>query len=180
MNISDGTEILTHERGLNLPDVLRSSEPSVISLVKTNYPNLMKFAALSVKNYLIYCFPAQANIATQFASDLIEQRPDWKAADFILCFKFIRTRQDLPELKVFGNTITPQKLNEMIAVYEEHRSIEREKIHAERKGKSLQEGKHLNELGEDVAKRLMEKKDKPIEYQGDIPDENHPMWYKTA
>lgn len=81
--------------------------------------------------FLAINFPEinQDDISTQFAVDIVEVRPDWNILDIIYFFKFIRQRQDLPEMKIFGNKITPIKLMELTAVYEENKSIAREQWH---------------------------------------------------
>lgn len=80
-----------------------------------------------------------------FANDLIETRPTWKAMDFPNMFKFFRQRQDIEGLKVFGNTITGQKLMEMVAVYEDQRAAEMEKYQREKS----QSEKHTDRLYND-------------------------------
>lgn len=66
------------------------------------------------------------DVSLQFAVDITESRPDWSLLDILNLFKFIRQRQDLPENKIFGNKISPIKLMELTAVYEEHKAIARE------------------------------------------------------
>jgi len=66
------------------------------------------------------------DVSLQFAVDITESRPDWNLIDILHFFKFIRQRQDLPENKIFGNKITPLKLMELTAGYEENKSIARE------------------------------------------------------
>ena len=65
-----------------------------------------------------------SEVASQFAVDIVETRPDWTLYDVIYFFKFIRQRQDLDELKVFGNAfkITPIVLSKFLSMYEEHKS----------------------------------------------------------
>lgn len=69
------------------------------------------------------------DVSLQFAVDIMESRPDWNLLDILHFFKFIRQRQDLPENKIFGNKITPLKLMELTAGYEENKSIAREIWH---------------------------------------------------
>lgn len=143
--------LLKYEREIDFPRIVRSNEPSVLKLKQESFETLLGFVTMCVKNYLEYSFPSQVGIAAMFANDLIETRPTWKAADFVNLFKFFRQRMDTisavnsdpncvikkpdnENLKVFGNTITPQKLMEMVAVYEEHRAVEFEKFVNETRG----------------------------------------------
>lgn len=129
---------MSTEKDLNVSQIIQSQAESVLTLSKNNYVELFKFTQVMVKNYLAYCFPNQVNISAQFAADLIESRPSWKAADFINVFKFFRQRQDLEGLRVMGNSITPQRLMEMVAVYEDHRAQEMELYQAKKKGEHQQ------------------------------------------
>lgn len=131
-------EVLSAERQVDLPAIVRSSEPSLYKLSLDNHTALLAFATMCVRQYLEHCFPAQTGIATMFASDLITTRPTWKAADFINIFRFFRQRQDLDGLKVFGNTITHSKLMEMVTIYELERAKEKERYEDEKKGLYLQ------------------------------------------
>lgn len=65
-----------------------------------------------------------SEVAAQFAVDILESRKHWTLYDVIYFFKFIRQRQDLEELKIFGNAfkITPIVLSRLVSVYEEHKS----------------------------------------------------------
>lgn len=118
------------------------------SLAAKNYDEVFRFATMCVAKYLQYASPSTVGIAADIAADIIETRPTWKLADFILCFKFLRQNagQNLPKntdpncivykkdaesLKVFGNIITGTKLMEMIALYEETRVVEFEKCRKE-------------------------------------------------
>ena len=138
------------ERTISIPDIVISSEPSVMKLRKEKYEHLLSFAVMCVKNYLEYCYPNNVNISAQFASDLIDDRPTWKLADFVMCFKWLRQNPQ----PVFGNTITPQRLLEIISAYEDAKAQEREKAYYENRGKHLEENKTLNPLAEQLALKM--------------------------
>lgn len=142
------------ERQISLPDIVRSTEPSVLKLRQDDYPQLFSFVTACATNYLGYCFPQQTAIAPNFANDLIETRPTWKLADFVAMFKFFRQRQDLPELKVFGNTITGVRLMEMVTVYEEHRAREFEQLQAEKRGEYVAANRVANPLVQRLALKM--------------------------
>lgn len=143
-------EIPTLERQISLPAIVRSAEPSVMKLRNENYGQVLSFAVMCVKNYLEYCFPNNVNIAAQFAADLIDSRPTWKMADFVMCFKWLRQNPQ----PVFGNQITPQRLLEIIVAYEEQRANAMEQAHYERKGQQATENKVLNPLAEKLALKM--------------------------
>lgn len=126
-------EITDYEKRLDFPAIVESTEPSVMSLRKQDYDTLFNYATSCALNFLSMCYPNQLPLAPVMASDLIETRPIWKAADFINLFKFLRQRQDLKELNVMGNTLTIPKFMEMVAVYEEHRSAALEQLHQKKK-----------------------------------------------
>ncbi len=178
-------EIPTLERKINLPEIIRSSEPSVLKLRQENFNELLLYVTACVKNYLDYCFPNQSGIATQFANDLIDTRPTWKAADFISLFKFFRQNAHLEGLKVFGNTITGSRLMEMVAVYEEHRAGELQKMHEEKRGNLQEQNRRertfndtdtkalFGRMAEDAAARQEEKRVKYGTKETPAPDETY-------
>lgn len=141
------------ERAISVPDIVRSTEPSVMKLRKDNYGQVLSFAVMCIKNYLEYSYPNNVNISAQFASDLIDSRPYWKLADFVMCFKWLRQNPQ----PVFGNSITPQRLLEIIAAYEDTRAQEHEKAYYENRGKHIEENKTLNPLAEQLALKMREK-----------------------
>ncbi len=152
-----GSEITKHEHHVSLPDIIRSSEPSLLKLSKENYDALYDFAVASASNYLKICFPNQIHLAPVMASDLIETRISWKAADLVNLFKFLRQRQDIKGLRVTGNVLLMPKFMELVSVYEEHRAQELEKFQMEEKGKRAEANRTLNPLAEDLAKKLRDK-----------------------
>lgn len=95
------------------------------------------------------------DVSLQFAVDITESRHDWNLLDILHFFKFIRQRQDLPENKIFGNKISPIKLMELTAIYEEHKSIAREIWHKEQISMQIhgtQEQRLLLGAGSDIPK----------------------------
>lgn len=86
--------------------------------------SIMKLTEMFLKTNFTDC--ETENIALQFAVDLTDLRSDWSLLDVLHFFKFVRQRQDLPENKIFGNKISPIKLMELTAVYEENKAIARE------------------------------------------------------
>lgn len=173
-----------------MPDIVRSPEPCIgfltapNSLASQSYENLFKFVTACVVKYLQYSSPATVGIASDVAADLIEKNPSWKTADFLMCFKFFRMRQDIQELKIFGNTVTGQKLMEMVAVYEEHRAAEHEKMMNEKKGEHMRPTvrthsesdvkKLMGNLADEAAARMEELRMKgKLKERKEAPDENY-------
>ncbi len=153
------------ERAINLPDIIRSSEPSVIKLRADNYGSLFDYAVTCATNYLSVCYPNQLGLAPVIASDLIDTRWSWKAADFINLFKFLRQRQDIEELRVFGNQLTMPKFMELVSVYENYRAMEFEKAKQEQLGQLIEQNKTLNPLAEKLALKMREQGHAPT---GDV------------
>lgn len=142
------------ERVINLPDIIRSSEPSIIKLRAEKYDSLYDYAVRCATNYLQVCYPNQIGLAPVIAADLIETRWSWKAADLVNLFKFLRQRQDIEALRVFGNQMTMPKFMELVSVYEAHRADEFEKFRNEQGGKHATENKILNPLAEKLALKM--------------------------
>ena len=88
-------------------EVLKHTQQITIRFLQVNFPDVNA-----------------VEVATQFALDVLESRTDWTLYDVIYFFKFIRQRQDIEELKIFGNAfkITPIILSRLVSVYEEHKS----------------------------------------------------------
>lgn len=109
-------------------EVIESPEPNFQRLSKEYYNDAIGVIAGKTTIFLNINSTGDNNaeIAYQFAGDLLSTRPDWKIEEIDFFFKFIRTRQDIPELKLFGNKITGLKLMEFVSVYEDYRSQERE------------------------------------------------------
>lgn len=98
--------------------------------MRTEKGELLSYIITMTVEFIGANFPATQNIikvSGEFASDIIETRPDWKLPDIKLFFKFIKRNQGLmEEMKSYGNVVTPRKFYEMANKYEEQRSIERE------------------------------------------------------
>lgn len=104
-----------------------------MTLAKNNYELIFKLSLAVITDYFNVAHPNMLPTANRIAADLIETRPSWKAADFINLCKFLRQRQDIQELKVYGQ-ITFEKFVSNIAVYEDYRAQEMEAYHAKKKG----------------------------------------------
>lgn len=152
------------ERKIDFMSILTGGETSLHLLRKDKYEEVFAFALMCARNYLEYAYPNQVNLAAQFALDLIETRPTWKLADVVNLFKTFRQRQDLEGLKVMGNTMTGQKLMEMVGVYEELRAIEHEKVIAIQQGEHREQNRYANQIVEKLGHQM---RDKGIEPTGD-------------
>ncbi len=97
----------------------------------TDERKLLDYVMKLTQRFITVNFPEvnAVDISLQFAVDIVDIRQDWNLLDILNFFKFIRQRQDLPENKIFGNKITPIKLIELTAVYENNKSIAREIWH---------------------------------------------------
>lgn len=104
-----------------------------MKLAKENYETLFKFVVLVLSDYFSFSHPHLQGAVNRIASDLIETRPTWKAADFIYLCKFLRQRQDIQDLKTYG-LLTPEKFYAMVTVYEDHRAQEFETYQREKQG----------------------------------------------
>lgn len=93
----------------------------VISSKRFNRNDLHEFIALQTINFLELIQPGDktnAPTAAVFADDIIHTRYDWRIEDVIYFFQFIRRRQDLSDLNIFGNRLTIIRLNQMVNSYE--------------------------------------------------------------
>lgn len=114
-------------KGLTIRKVLELPEPILADVARKDYDFAYDMIAKITKQFIKANLDQDnaGGIALQFSSDIIEGEPTWKLADVIMFFKFIRQRQDIPELKIYGK-LTALRLMELKAVYEDHRAIERE------------------------------------------------------
>lgn len=150
-------ELQDFERKVDFVSIIESNEASM-RVIKQELPDqVFNYATLCATNYLEMCFPGQISLAPVIASDLIATRDDWRAADILNFFKFIRQRQDLEGIRVFGNTITIPKLMEMVSVYEYHRADAIERHQYKQKGEIAERDKKLNALAEKVAQKFKDK-----------------------
>lgn len=131
MTPTNNSIALTKELLKDLPkkfeDVFASNS-KVISSKIYDEATTFKFIADHCLAFLAINSPDVNNalIAEQWAEDVTETRLDWKPEDVIMFFKFIRQRQDIPELNVMGNKITAIKLNSWLPVYDEYKSEAKE------------------------------------------------------
>jgi len=123
-------EIPMLERAIDFPEIVQSKEPSLSIVRRDNFAQLLAFTLKVAENYLTVCYPNQKSIAPVIAADLIETRPTWNTMDLINLFKFLRQRQDLESIRVYGNQITIPKFMERVSVYEDFRAqaLEEERI----------------------------------------------------
>ena len=115
------------ERELSFETILKMERVAKFcQLTKEQEKNILTHIHMLSDRFFKVNFPDAntSEVASQFAVDILETRPDWTLYDVIYFFKFIRQRQDLDELKVFGNAfkITPIVLSKFLSVYEEHKS----------------------------------------------------------
>lgn len=121
----------------NFKDIFESQLPNFQKIIKYGSGTEAECLIAQITNDFLVTYSTgeqQATTSVQFAKDILNTRPDWKIADVDMLFTFIRTRQDLPECRIFGNKITGIKLMELVAVYEAERADELVKYH---KSKSL-------------------------------------------
>jgi hypothetical protein len=90
-------------------------------------------------------------ISMVMTDDILETKPDWKLDDIHCLFKFIRHNQGDERLKVYGK-INLLTLMQMVSVYEEHRSEQREIIVSQYKSQE----KETIALHPEVAAKLKE------------------------
>ena len=123
----DLTFLMTLANTIDLDLCIRSGE-KIIKFQDKGFVN--KSIILVCENYLKESYPAQVGtgIGFIFANYIIEMRCTWNMFDIVNFFKFIRTRKDIEGLRVFGNTLTPDKLIEFTVIYEEHRAMKVEEV----------------------------------------------------
>lgn len=163
MNFSENKVLL--ERELSFDAIVKSEGSSVLAMRQNSYTDLFKFVCVIVTDWATKFHPNLTGLTNEIAADLIETRDTWKAEDFIHFFKFIRQRQDLPEMKVYGQ-MSYEKLIAMLTIYEETRADALVKLHASRKGDFSENNKQLDELtkgiAEKIASKTYEKKDEVL------------------
>jgi len=118
-------ELSRYERNLTIKDcVLSQEKPLYIACYDLkSEEQILKHVFLLTQRFLMVNFPDTVIdlTASQFAQDIIALRRDWNLDDIIMFFKFIRQRQDIPELKTYGGKITAIKLLEFSNYYENER-----------------------------------------------------------
>lgn len=131
-------DLLSIEQQTTFNAIVKSSEPVFKTIVKAGESvRLAKTISGIAAIFFTDNFPEQDNtsdLAFLFSQQIIKREPTWEVGDAVNFFNFIQMRQDLPELKIYGNRITPIRLMEMVSVYNEHKAIEMEKVIAEKKG----------------------------------------------
>lgn len=175
------TDLMEIGNGVSFTSIIRSNEPIFKDVVKRgDEVNLTKAVFSVAAIFMADNFPDQngSDISVQFAKQIINREPTWELGDIVNFFDFIVMRQDLPELKVYGNKITPFRLMEMVSVYNEHKAEERERIVAEEKGKFILASTREN--SETSIKALMGKELERIQIRDDdkksvgvTPDEKY-------
>lgn len=136
------------EESISFTSILKSDEPNFIDL-KRLYPKLeiIKQITAIAAIFLRSQFPNQSNnpdIAIDFAADILDHEPTWQITDVINFFKFIRRRQDIPELKMFGS-VNSAGLMRFVPVYEGEKADERDKVMAEKKSEGIDKSENLME-----------------------------------
>jgi hypothetical protein len=134
-------DLARFERNLSIQDCVISREPSIYSMAVHSEAEILKTIFRLTQRFLMVNFPDSPIdlISSQFAQDIIALRRDWNINDIIMFFKFIRTRQDLPELKTYGSKITAIKLIEFSHVYENERIDVKEEFLTNQKNARLKE-----------------------------------------
>lgn len=129
--------LLRYERSLKIENCVASTEKNIYSLVldRKSEERILSNIFLLTQRFLQANFPESVIDATsmQFAQDITELRRDWILDDIILFFKFVRQRQDIPELKTYGAKITSIKLLEFTKFYEDERCDAKEKFLSQKK-----------------------------------------------
>lgn len=126
LKTGNAVELAKVERSVNF-NLIFAEKTKPFCNVK-NESDLLSAITKLTKRFIDVNFAGEnsTDTAVQFAIDLLDVRVDWSVLDVVHFFKFVRQRQDLPECKIFGNKISPIKLMELTAVYEEHKAIARE------------------------------------------------------
>jgi len=118
-------ELSRYERNLTIKDcVLSKEKPLYVACYDLkSEENILRHIFKLTQRFLMVNFPDSVIdlTATQFSQDIISLRRDWNLDDIVMFFKFIRQRQDIPELKTYGGKITAIKLLEFSNYYENER-----------------------------------------------------------
>lgn len=163
-------ELSRYERNLTIQDcVLSQDKPLYIACydIKSEGEILSHVFRLT-QRFLMVNFPETAIdlTASQFSQDIIALRRDWNLDDIIMFFKFIRQRQDIPELKTYGGKITAIKLIEFSNYYENERCDVKEQFLSNQKNVKVVKSdsdETVNKLFATFGKELQEKQNTAIE-----------------
>lgn len=131
LQTGDVKNIMKAEKDISFELIFETRSKAFCNIPEAKEGELLGSIVKLTQRFISVNFPDvdAAGVSVQFAVDVINVRPDWNMLDILNFFKFIRQRQDLPENKIFGNKITPLKLMELTAGYENQKSIAREIWH---------------------------------------------------
>ena len=167
---SASMDLFRYERELTIDKCVKSIDKSIYTLTqnKETEESILRNIFLLTQRFLMANFPESAIdvIAMQFSQDIVELRRDWNLDDIVMFFKFIRQRQDIPELKTYGGKITAIKLIEFSNYYENERCEVKEQFLLNQKtSKNIKSEKDdtVNKLFATFGKELQEKQNLAIE-----------------
>lgn len=130
-------ELYRYERELTIEKCVLNTEKTIYTLTKNKETeeDILRNIFIITQRFLIANFPESSIdvISMQFSQDISELRRDWNLDDIIMFFKFVRQRQDIPELKTYGGKITAIKLIEFTGVYENERCEVKEQFLSKQK-----------------------------------------------
>lgn len=163
-------ELGRYERNLTIEQCVLSKEKNLFTLANnpTTELELIKSIFKLTQRFLLANFSDSQIDATanQFALDIIDLRRDWNLDDIIMFFKFIRQRQNIPELKTYGGKITAIKLIEFSNYYENERCDVKEQFLSNQKNVKVVKSdsdETVNKLFATFGKELQEKQNTAIE-----------------
>jgi hypothetical protein len=129
LETGNSMDLFKAEKAVSFNLIFETNNKPFLNVPADRQGELLNSISILAQRFLQVNFPDvnAADVANQFAVDLIDMRCDWSLLDVLNFFKFIRQRQDLEETKIFGNAfkITPMVLNKLAAVYEDHKAIAR-------------------------------------------------------
>lgn len=166
-------ELYRYERELTIEKCVLNTEKTIYTLTKNKETeeDILRNIFIITQRFLIANFPESSIdvISMQFSQDISELRRDWNLDDIIMFFKFVRQRQDIPELKTYGGKITAIKLIEFTGVYENERCEVKEQFLAKQKNAVIEKSKNdtvVNNLFKTTfGKELTEKMEREREYE---------------
>lgn len=161
-------EFSRYERNLTISDCVLSPEKTIFIICNDTESEgkILQHIFKLTQRFLMVNFPDTAidMTASQFAQDIISLRRDWNLDDIVMFFKFIRQRQDIPELKTYGGKITAIKLIEFSGVYENERCEIKEQFLVNQKNLKIEKSENdsvVNGLFKATfGKELQEKQEK--------------------
>lgn len=151
-------EMLRFERNLTIKLCVLNGEKNIYSLC--NNPEsesmILKNIFQLTQRFLMVNFPESMIDATasQFSQDIVDLRRDWVLDDIIMFFKFIRQRQDLPELKTYGSKITSIKLIEFSQYYENERCEVKEQVLIYERNRELEINNFIADFGKELSEKI--------------------------